>query len=207
MAPEIASIATAETEPVDPRGPRLFHGPMSAARAGLGRTVAIRIGRTNAPRRRRAESERNARIEGSTGLPDFPRQEIDRFPRKNTLLQRKTAREAFVVTVEVLERGLREFPAVVAGARVEVHEPQALDHGAESQDLAGPLPHDSLALVLALASGLSHPDVVEHRFRSDLLHLRQDLARLFESEDARLCRSARDELRAFGRKCLLADDV
>src|SRR5439155_24838606 len=66
------------------------------------------------------------------------------------LLQRQPSGEAFFVSVEVLERRLGIPPAVVAGARVEVDEPQPLDLRAERENLAGPLADDPLTFLFGL---------------------------------------------------------
>jgi len=84
--------------------------------------------------------------------------------------------------VEVLEPSLRVLPAVIAGARVEVHEPESLDLRAEREDLSSPFSDDPLAFLFGLLA-FGEPRELEDRFRSELLDLRKERAGFFQGED------------------------
>src|SRR5688572_20708152 len=63
---------------------------------------------------------------------------------RNQSVEFHPAAETLVVTVVVLQRGLRIAPAVVAAAVVEIDEPKPLDLDAELHDRFGPLSDNAL---------------------------------------------------------------
>src|SRR3990172_11566296 len=67
------------------------------------------------------------------------------------LAQRTAAVETLAIAVVMADSKLRETPAEVAVAGVEVREPQALHDEPQALHLADPAPHDRLIAPLGLA--------------------------------------------------------
>src|SRR6202171_2969042 len=109
------------------------------------------------------------------------------------LLERDAAGEAFFVAVKVPERWLGVLPAVVAGARVEVDEPETLDLETERDDRARPLLNDLVARFLGFDAALAEPAVELRGLLGQLANLRQQSTGLPERENPALGRAVLED--------------